>query len=41
LVGKAFLDVPADELQSAISDAINDVLRIGKKAPAPAAHKGA
>ncbi len=40
LVGKAFLDVPADELQSAISDAIDDVLRIGKKAPAPAAREG-
>ena len=40
LVGKAFLDVPADELQSAISDAIDDVLRIGKQAPAPAAREG-
>ena len=26
--GKAFMDVPADELQAAIIDAINDVLRV-------------
>lgn len=41
VVGKAFLDVPADKLQSAVSDAINDVLRIGKKKPVSAARKGA
>jgi AcrR family transcriptional regulator len=40
LVGKAFIDVPADELQSEVIDAINDVLRIGKTAPAPAARDG-
>jgi hypothetical protein len=26
--GRAFLDVPADELQSVVIDAINDVLRV-------------
>ena len=40
LVGKAFSDVPADELQSEVIDAINDVRRIGKTAPAPAARDG-
>ena len=40
LVGKAFIDVPADELQSEVIDAINDLLRIGKTAPAPAARDG-
>jgi AcrR family transcriptional regulator len=34
VVGKAFLDVPADELQSAVVDAINDVLRVGDGASA-------
>ena len=39
VVGKAFVDVPADELQSEVTDAINDVLRIGRRAPTPAARR--